>query len=503
MRKALLVIFSILFSLSASLQAQDEQKQVFSEAELEQILAPIALYPDSVLTHILIASTYPIELVQADRWVSKHPDLEPGDAANQVEDKDWDPSVKALVPFPNILERLSDNLDWTQRLGDAFLQSEERVLDAIQSLRRQADDAGNLDKMENMKVSREKKVIIIEPVEREVVYVPYYDTRYIYGHWRWAHYPPVYWRHSYYHYHHHRPYYWYPRVRIRFGFFFNAFHWHNHHIVHINHHYYHHHRRHYHRRDIIRHNDGRRWHHNPTHRRGVAYRTNLVRDRYRSTRPSYTQTRATRLSERNMNVRRVSDNNAIRASRQSNTAQQLRASRQSSSTRQPQSTRQHRLRQELRQRQDVVQSRAANRTNRNTSSRNTNRVNTRNQVNRNQVNRNNQGISQRQQVRDRREATQQVNSRREVRSNHNRQSVNQRRSNSNSRTVNQPRQAPRQVQPQRSQSRSQSTNRSNYKPARSNQPQVSSGNRSSSNKSRASSNRSSSSKSSKARRSRD
>mgnify|MGYP006156395167 CR=1 FL=1 len=98
-----------------------------SQAELEQMLAPIALYPDSLLSHILIASTYPLEVVQAQRWLEDHPKLSTDQVMSRTEDKDWDPSVKALMAFPNVLQKMSEDLDWTQRLGEAFLADEAVV----------------------------------------------------------------------------------------------------------------------------------------------------------------------------------------------------------------------------------------------------------------------------------------------------------------------------------------------------------------------------------------
>src|SRR5690625_3640906 len=102
------------------------------------MLAPIALYPDTVLSHLLIAATYPLEVVQAERWTQRHPGLQGAEAVAAVEDEDWDPSVKAMVAFPHILERMSEDLNWTQDLGDAFLLDEERVLFGIQELRQRA-----------------------------------------------------------------------------------------------------------------------------------------------------------------------------------------------------------------------------------------------------------------------------------------------------------------------------------------------------------------------------
>jgi len=252
-----------------------EQKE-YTEAELAQLLAPIALYPDSLLTHILIASTYPLEVVDAERWRSGIGDLKPEEIESRSQDKNWDPSVKALLHFPTVLEKLSSELNWMQQLGDVFLEDEAAVLASIQSLRQKADDVGNLAQMDNVKIVREENVIIIEPARTEVVYVPYYDTRVVYGDWHWTHYPPVYWhfprRYAYYN----GPYYWNSGVHISVGFYFSAFHWHKRHIV-INHHHNHWHHP---RKKIVTSHHAKKWIHAPNHRRGVAYRSERVAHKF-------------------------------------------------------------------------------------------------------------------------------------------------------------------------------------------------------------------------------
>ncbi|MBT8115643.1 MAG: DUF3300 domain-containing protein, partial [Arenicella sp.] len=257
-----LLLMSALFLFAGAAAAQQEsiESETFSQAEMEQILAPIALYPDTVLSHILIAATYPLEVVQAERWVSRHPELEGSDAVEAVEDKDWDPSVRALVAFPQLLKRLSEDLEWTEKLGNAFLQDEKKLLASVQTLRQRAYQEGSLDDLDKVSVTRENETIIIEPVEREVVYVPYYDTRRVYGAWRWSNYPPVYWdcpyhSHHYYGYRH-DPFYWGPRFHLSFGFFFSSFHWRNQHIVRIPRRHYNP-RRHYRHHQIVRHRDAR------------------------------------------------------------------------------------------------------------------------------------------------------------------------------------------------------------------------------------------------------
>jgi hypothetical protein len=273
---------SAVFAESADTSYQNEQtsgsvEAMPSEAELAQMLAPIALYPDSLLTHILIASTYPLELVQAHRWAKQHSELDTDNKMKLAEEQTWDPSVIALVAFPTVLEKLNDDLEWTQNLGDAFLQDEEIVLNAVQTLRQEADKAKSFDDMDNMTVTRVEKQIIIEPAQPEVVYVPYYDPRVVYGAWRWHAYPPVYWYTRPVLYGHHRPIYWGPRVHIGFNFFFGAVHWSSHRVVVINHRHSNHYRP---ARKIAYSNGAQRWKHKPTHRHGVAYRSSKVSKRY-------------------------------------------------------------------------------------------------------------------------------------------------------------------------------------------------------------------------------
>jgi hypothetical protein len=244
--------------------------QSFSQAELDAMLAPIALYPDTVLSHVLIASTYPLEIIKANRWVEEHSGYSAERALEEVEDQDWDPSVKALVPFPQLLERMSDDIDWTQRLGDAFLGQEAQVMTSIQTLRNKAYASGNLDKQEHIKVVRQEKVIIIEPASPQVVYIPYYDPQVVYGPWWWHSYPPVYW-HVPVGYAVHRGFSWGVGIQIAPGFYFSSFHWPRRQIVVIDHHnhwrepYY------YRSHQIVHHKNSHHWQHNPHHRRGVSY----------------------------------------------------------------------------------------------------------------------------------------------------------------------------------------------------------------------------------------
>lgn len=264
--------------LSHSLNARANET-LWSQAELDQMLAPVALYPDTVLTHVLIAATYPLEVVQASRWVKDNPRLSGEEAVRAVEDKSWDPSVKALVAFPQLLERLSDDLDWTQQLGEAFLADETAVLASIQTLRQKAYSKGTLRDNKHIVVEREREVIVIEPARREVVYVPVYDTRVVYGDWWWPHHPPVYW-HTAGVYYPNSPFYWGVSVNVRPWFYFGIFDWRHRHVV-VHHHYYHTPPRYYPKRHK-HYVDARRWQHSPQHRRGVHYRHEPLNRTYNS-----------------------------------------------------------------------------------------------------------------------------------------------------------------------------------------------------------------------------
>jgi hypothetical protein len=149
--------------------------------QLQELVAPIALYPDSLVAQILAASTFPEQVVDADRWVQSHPDLK-GDALGQAVDQlPWDPSIKALAAFPSVLGNMDKNLSWTSSLGDAYYNQEQGVMDAVQVMRRRAQEAGNLNSTPQQKVTTEGSDIEIEPVSPEIVYVPAYDPWVVYG----------------------------------------------------------------------------------------------------------------------------------------------------------------------------------------------------------------------------------------------------------------------------------------------------------------------------------
>jgi hypothetical protein len=149
--------------------------------ELQQLVAPIALYPDSLVAQILATSTFPEQVVDADRWVQSHPDLKGEDLAQAVDQLPWDPSVKALAAFPSVIGNMDKNLSWTSSLGDAYYNQEQDVMDAIQVMRRHAQEAGHLNSTPEQTVTAEGSDIEIEPVSPEIVYVPAYDPWIVYG----------------------------------------------------------------------------------------------------------------------------------------------------------------------------------------------------------------------------------------------------------------------------------------------------------------------------------
>jgi hypothetical protein len=149
--------------------------------QLQQLVAPIALYPDSLVAQILAASTFPEQVVEADRWVQANPDLKGDALAQAVDQQPWDPSVKALTAFPSVLGNMDKNLSWTSSLGDAYYNQEQDVMDAIQVMRQRAEEAGNLKTTPQQTVTAQGSTIIIEPAEPDIVYVPMYDPWLIFG----------------------------------------------------------------------------------------------------------------------------------------------------------------------------------------------------------------------------------------------------------------------------------------------------------------------------------
>lgn len=279
MRGLAWMIIAVLF-IPSGIPAQDfeqpEQTDRFRKEELDQMLAPIALYPDSLIAQILMASTYPLEVVQAERWVQQNKTLT-GDALDDaLKEKSWDLSIKSLCNFPDVLFAMSDKLDQTRKLGDAFLSQKNDVMATIQQLRRKAEKQGNLKTTKEQKVIHEEDAIRIEPAVRQVVYVPVYNPLYVYGPWWYPAYPPYYW-------------YYPPGVIITGGFisfgpgFFigidlfswSWFDWHRHYIyIDVQK------ARRFHRFRNRHYSDRYFWRHDPVHRRGVAYRDRRTSEQF-------------------------------------------------------------------------------------------------------------------------------------------------------------------------------------------------------------------------------
>jgi len=149
--------------------------------QLQQLVAPIALYPDSLVAQILAASAFPEQVVEADRWAQAHPDLKGIDLGHAVDQQPWDPSVKALAAFPSILGNMDKNLSWTSSLGDAYYNQQQDVMDAVQVMRRRAQTAGNLATTPQQTVATQDSNISIEPTDPDEVYVPAYNPWSVYG----------------------------------------------------------------------------------------------------------------------------------------------------------------------------------------------------------------------------------------------------------------------------------------------------------------------------------
>ena len=255
-------------------RAQDAAKPAaFKNEEIEQLVAPIALYPDALVAQILMASTYPLEIVSAARWSKANPKVTGKTLEDAMQKQTWDPSVKSLAAFPGVLAMMNDKLDMTQKLGDAFLGQQKDVMDAVQRLRAKAYAAGNLKSGKEQKVTTEQQgtttIIVIEPAQPQVVYVPTYNPMVVYGPWPYPAYPP---------------YYYYPPGYAAGTTFFvftagiivgsamwGRCNWHGNSVyVSVNHY------NSFNRTNI---NNGN-WQHQPEHRKGVQYRDTASQQKY-------------------------------------------------------------------------------------------------------------------------------------------------------------------------------------------------------------------------------
>ena len=194
----------------AQTPAAAPSQALLKPAELDQLVAPIALYPDPLLSEVLIASTYPLEVVQADRWAKSNSSLKGEALTAALAKQGWDDSVKALAQVPNVLTMMADQLDWTQKLGDAVLAQQSELMDAIQRLRGRAQANGKLQSTKELTVTVKSaapaqggggqaqegqapaQYIVIEPTSPTEMYVPYYDPAVVYGAWPYPDYSPYY-----------------------------------------------------------------------------------------------------------------------------------------------------------------------------------------------------------------------------------------------------------------------------------------------------------------------
>ena len=211
--KVLAWVLVVILAAPAPVAAQSEQPAPFTAEQLDQLAAPIALYPDPLLAQILMASTYPLEIVQAARFVKANPGLSGTKLDDQLRNQTWDDSVKSLVTFPQVLEMMDAKLDWTQKLGDAFLAQQKELMDAVQRLRARAQAEGSLKSTPEQTVTVEPaapaaapaqpgqqvvvqqappQIITIQPTNPQVVYVPTYNPTVVYGAWPYPAYPPYY-----------------------------------------------------------------------------------------------------------------------------------------------------------------------------------------------------------------------------------------------------------------------------------------------------------------------
>ena len=190
---ALLLPGNTILSASRGPQQQSDTTQAVKipADQLDALVAPIALYPDNLLSQTLVASTYPLEIIQLQQWLGRHQDLSKDQKklAEAVKKEPWDPSIQAMAALPDVVKRLADDIQWTTDLGNAFLAQQKDVMDAIQRMRAKAQNKGALQSNQQQKVETQvvesKQVIVIEQSNPQVVYVPSYDPVYVYG-------PPVY-----------------------------------------------------------------------------------------------------------------------------------------------------------------------------------------------------------------------------------------------------------------------------------------------------------------------
>jgi len=274
--------------LAIPVLALAQAQRNYSQAELDQMLAPVALYPDPLLSQLLMAATYPLEVAEAARWSRANPGLQGDAAVRAAQDEDWDPSVKSLLAFPQVLQRMDEKAGWTRNLGDAFLVQEAQVMDTVQQLRRRAQSAGTLQPGDQFAVQQQGQLISLLPASPDQVYVPYYDPWVAYGPWWWPAYPPVVWAPWPGYVRIYRPglrvgFWWGAPVGLSANFFFGNFDWRRRavRVAHPAAYYY--------RPPLVVNRAAPpapgRWQHDPAHRQSVAYAAPQVQRRYETFQP--------------------------------------------------------------------------------------------------------------------------------------------------------------------------------------------------------------------------
>jgi len=262
----------------ASAQPAAAQTPPMSAEQIDSLIAPIALYPDELVSQILVAATYPLEIVQAYQWLGQHSDLKGQELTAAAQKQNWDPSIQALVAFPDVMKRLNQDITWTTNLGNAFLANQAAVMDQIQAMRAKAESAGKLTTTPQQTVTNTTDnghpVVQIEPASSDVVYVPDYDPVWIWGP------APAYYPYPYWYYPPAPPFgvwcWWGPRIYLGSFFFgWNGWggwgwhpHWYEHNVivnrsfVTVNH---------FNNFRTVNVHGAAVWQHNPEHRIGVAY----------------------------------------------------------------------------------------------------------------------------------------------------------------------------------------------------------------------------------------
>jgi hypothetical protein len=295
----------------AQAQPQGQSQKIYNSQQLDQMLAPVALYPDALLSQIFMAATYPSDVAEAATWSAANPKAQGDDAVKQVNTKPWDPSVQSLVAFPQVLAQMKQHPDWVQNVGDAFLAQPDDVMASVQRLRTQAKAAGNLSSTSQQKVTEQAAppgstegptIIQIEPADPQVVYVPQYNPSVVYGSWPYPAYPPTYWP---------PPYGYYPGQALATGLAFGVgiaitgalwggFNW-GHGDVNVN----------VNRYNSVNNvnnrisgNGNQRWNHNPDNRRGTPYRDQGSRQRFDQGRGGSQQREAFRGRDSQMDANR-------------------------------------------------------------------------------------------------------------------------------------------------------------------------------------------------------